>query len=99
MRSQTAGTSLLQPVEGLLQQLPVLLPDDLFARGVDDFRLVRVFVGAVDFVKNAELSGECFLGELVGGVFVGHIVIGGNEVEGAALARVGGVKRAFVKFH
>ena len=77
--------------------MPVGERGEFLAVGGDNFRLVRVLRRAVDLVEDAEFSGHEFLGKFVGGVFVGHVVVGGDERELAALARVRAVEGAGVE--
>ena len=51
------------------------------------FASFAFFVGRVRLVEDAEVAGERLVRQLVGGEFVGHVVVGGHQVEHAAFAR------------
>src|SRR5580704_883937 len=77
---------LAEPRECLLQELGwrgVFRPR---LRVGNEFRFHRVLGGALFLVEHAEVAGEWCHRQLIGGDFVGCVVVRGHEVERAALA-------------
>jgi hypothetical protein len=99
----------LHPVECFLENLLIGGAAEFFARAIDPSFLERVLGGTISFIEDAEDAGEWELGQFVGGKLVGDImtqfVLGRvvpflflDQLEGAALARVGRIKSAGEKF-
>src|SRR5688572_27084814 len=92
-------TRLLHPIETLLEDLPVFQSLNLLHRGLVDLRFSGVLRWFVHLVENSKMTRERFVGELVSRQFVRDVVVRGDRVENAALARIGGIERAFIKLN
>ena len=90
---------LLQPIKRRLQNFPIFFTGHFRSRRRVDVGFEFIFGRAIGFVEDAEVSGERRGGQGVGGVFVRHVVGGGDEFKFAAFARVRGIEGAFKKFH
>lgn len=75
---------LFEAVEGLLEDLPVLLAGHFLLRGGVEGGFEPVLAGTTGLVEYAEISRKRRVGQFVGGHFVGDIVAGGNEVGSSA---------------
>jgi hypothetical protein len=89
---------LFHSIETLLQDLPILQACGFGHRLAVDFCFESVFGRTLCFIEDAEIARERSTCQFVGGIFAGDIVVRGNRREDSAFARIGGVKRAFVKF-
>src|SRR5207248_8361438 len=100
----------LHPVECLLENLLIGGATEFFARGIDPLFLERVLGGTIGFVEDPEDARERQLCQFVGSELVGDVVtefvLGSvvpfpflDQLEGAALARVGRIEGAGEKFN
>src|SRR5436309_9889750 len=90
---------LFQPVEILLEDLPVFQSLHFLPMAGDDFGFERVFGRTIDLIKNAEPTRKWRIRQLVRRHFIGRVVVGRDEVERATLARIRSVESALVELH
>src|SRR4051812_30991524 len=85
---------LLEPVEGLLQNLPVFQALELLLVARVDFGFELVLGRTSAFVKNPEIARESRIRQLVGGDLVRDIVVRRDGIEYSAFAWIRRIKRA-----